>query len=462
MIKERFIAVIDIGRTNAKLVLVDLLDLSEVDLYTRSNVVINKAPFPHFDHEALWDFIKVSLRQMRKHYRVDAISASAHGAAAMLLGENGDPILPMLDYEYEGPDILTLKYDLLRPDFELSGSPRLPLGHNLGAQLHWILNTQPKICKHLSYIVTYPQYWTGRLTGTWSTEVTSLGCHTDLWLPYAGKFSSLVKKLGLEGKFAPLRKANDVIGTILPELSQEIGFSPSTPVYCGIHDSNAAIYRHLLSQDKPFSVLSTGTWIIAMAIGGRGHSLNPLRDTLINVNAFGDSIPSARFMGGREFEILICGDQVTPTKKEIMKVLKQVVTLSPSVVAHSGPFQGKRSEWSIAESKLTKGERAAVISLYLAMMTLTCLELSGAEGSIWIEGPFIDNKLFLDLIAAKSGVNVLIPKGSVNGPSIGAALLASKVRPKLSEPDIHHSPEGEYLETLISYAMLWNLRVKAR
>ena len=98
----------------------------------------------------------------------------------------------------------------------------MPLGHNLGAQLHWILNTQSKICKRLSFIVTYPQYWTGRLTGTWSNEVTSLSCHTDLCLPHEGKFSSLVKKLGLQSKFAPLRKANEIIGTILPELCEEI------------------------------------------------------------------------------------------------------------------------------------------------------------------------------------------------------------------------------------------------
>ena len=145
-----------------------------------------------------------------------------------------------------------------------------------------------------------------------------------------------------------------------------------------------------------------------MSIGGKIARLDPLRDTLFNVNAFGDAIPSARFMGGREFEILMCKDQMAPTKKEITRVLRQKVTLSHSVVAHSGPFQGKNFKWSVSESELTKGERAAVVSLYLAMMALTCLKLSGAEGPTWVEGPFIDNKLFLDLIAAKSVEDVLL------------------------------------------------------
>ena len=34
----------------------------------------------------------------------------------------------------------------------------------------------------------YPQYWAYRLTGVLANEVTSLGCHTDLWNYRAGGF----------------------------------------------------------------------------------------------------------------------------------------------------------------------------------------------------------------------------------------------------------------------------------
>ena len=49
---------------------------------------------------------------------------------------------------------------------------------------------------------TYPQYWAFRLTGVAATEVTSLGCHTDLWNPRAGAFSSLVERDGLAPRYA--------------------------------------------------------------------------------------------------------------------------------------------------------------------------------------------------------------------------------------------------------------------
>ena len=42
-----------------------------------------------------------------------------------------------------------------------------------------------------------------------------------------------------------------------------------------------------------------------MAMGARKVALDEARDTLINVNALGDPVPSARFMGGRAFSTLI-------------------------------------------------------------------------------------------------------------------------------------------------------------
>jgi hypothetical protein len=37
-------------------------------------------------------------------------------------------------------------------------------------------------------------------------------------------------------------------------------------------------------------------------------ALDPARDVLVNVNALGQPVPSARFMGGREYELIRAGD----------------------------------------------------------------------------------------------------------------------------------------------------------
>lgn len=132
------VAVIDIGKTNAKLALVDLADLSEIAVVTRSNTVLPGPPYPHFDVEGHWTFLLDALARFHADHGIDAISITTHGACAALLDDRGDLATPILDYEYTGPDELSAQYDALRPAFEETGSPRLAAGLNIGAQLHWL------------------------------------------------------------------------------------------------------------------------------------------------------------------------------------------------------------------------------------------------------------------------------------------------------------------------------------
>ena len=57
MTTARYIAVIDIGKTNAKLALVDLESLTELAVVTRPNKVLEAPPWPHFDLEGHWQFL---------------------------------------------------------------------------------------------------------------------------------------------------------------------------------------------------------------------------------------------------------------------------------------------------------------------------------------------------------------------------------------------------------------------
>ncbi|SNS84786.1 FGGY-family carbohydrate kinase [Tropicimonas sediminicola] len=454
----RHVAVIDIGKTNAKLAMVDMDALAEIDVRTTPNTVLDGPPYPHFDTDHLWAFILEGLGAFQAKYGIDAISVTTHGASIVLLDAHGGLAAPVLDYEYTGPDKLAADYGAIRPGFERTGAPRLPMGLNAGAQLYWLLRTQPGLRQRIDKVVTYPQFWVARLTGIACTEVTSLGCHTDLWEPEAGRFSTLPDHLGLSDRMAPVRMPTDEVGQVLPMLARATGLAEGTPVFCGIHDSNASLYPHLLALDAPFSVLSTGTWVIAMAIGRHAAQLDPSRDTLINVNALGQPVPSARFMGGREYELLMQGQHVTPAPEEIDTVLSRGAMLLPSVVSESGPFQGRRHEWTVPEDVLSSGERAAVISLYLAMMAETCLGMIGAAGPTLTEGPFARNRLFLDMLAVATGRPVLLPGGSATGTSIGAALLTRGPGATLSEKPGSHAPlEKKQAEALRAYAETWHM-----
>jgi len=417
------VAVIDIGKTNAKLALVDTSDLSEIAMVTKPNMVLHEPPYPHFDVELIWRFLLKALASFQKQHGIDAVSVTTHGAAGALIASDGNLAAPILDYEHTGPDTLAKDYDALRPAFDETGSPRLPMGLNLGAQLHWQFSRDPTLRRLTSSIVTYPQYWGHRLTGVLACDVSSLGCHTDLWNPLEARYSSLVENLDLGDKMAPARKSADILGPLLPEVAAQTGLKPDTPVHCGIHDSNASLLPHVMQRVPPFSVVSTGTWVIAMTVGGSKKTLVPSRDTLVNVNALGKAVPSARFMGGREFEIIQDGQNVSCNMATLRTVAENGPLLMPSVVPESGPFQGQGHRWIGSEPEKGTSERTAALGFYLALMTAECLSLTGHRGPIIVEGPFATNSGYCAMLCAATKCSVATAE-SATGTSQGAAMLA--------------------------------------
>ena len=442
----RHIAVLDLGKTNAKLALVDHATGAEIAVLTRPNTVLAGPPYLHFDTEGLWAFFLDALTQMQAAHGIDAISITTHGACAALLQADGSLACPVLDYEHYGPDSLTDAYNALRPDFALTGSARLPMGLNLGAQLFWLLETVPGLRDRLAQVITWPQYWAHRLTGVLASDVTSLGCHTDLWVPASGGFSGLVNRLGLTGKIAAPRRPGDVLGPILPGIAAATGVKPYTPVVCGIHDSNASLLPHLLARQGAFSVVSTGTWVVVMAVGGTSLPLDPARDTLINVNALGQPVPSARFMGGREHDLMQTGVLATGQDAEVVRDKR--IMLLPSVVQGSGPYPAAHHAWT---ETATPGQRTVALGYYLALMTATCLAMIGAQGPTVVEGPFSQNPQFLAMLATATGRGV---EGSVSrtGTAAGAALLYPGGALPAALPQVLPDPG------LASYAAEWRTR----
>ena len=423
MTTPRHIAVIDIGKTNAKLALVDLSTLTEMAVVTRPNIVQPGPPYPHYDVDGHWAFLLDALATFHRDHGVDAISITTHGACAALLNATGALATPILDYEHTYPAEIVEAFDAIKPDFAETGSPKLAGGLNIGAQLHWLFTTDPTLKGRTAQIVTYPQYWGYRLTGVTATDITSIGCHTDLWNPYEGTFSELLMQLDIADKIATVRRPSDILGPILPQIAEATGLAPDTPVCVGIHDSNASLYPHVVSQDGPVSVVSTGTWVIVMSMkAGGAIALDPTRDTLVNVNAHEQAVASARFMGGREYEVIQQGQSIDPTEQDVTTVLDGKTMLLPSIASGSGPFQGRQMQWHGVEPDVGSGKRSAALSFYLALMTGTCLNLVGGAGPTIVEGPFARNPEYLAMLQAVT-TRAVLTNAAVTGTSIGAAML---------------------------------------
>lgn len=449
----RFIAVLDVGKTNVKVVVHDLETGEDVFVRTRPNAVVDAPPYPHYDVEGMWGFFLDTLREASSSQRIDALSFTTHGATFALLA--GDQLaLPILDYEFHGPDALESDYLAARPSFAESFTPRLPGGLNAGAQIFWQARAFPDAFAKVTAILPYPQYWAFRFTGILASERTSLGVHTDLWAPEKRGYSSFAKAEGWSRLFAPLCSAFDRLGTVKADIAARTGLSSDTPVYCGIHDSNASLLPHLLGRQPPFTVLSTGTWVIVLAVGGDASALDARRDGLCNVDAFGNPVPSARFMGGREFDLLTDGRPQKPTQDDIRAVIDGGVMVRPTFVPGCGPFPDGKGEWSTDPASLPGGVRTAAVSLYLALVARAAMAVAGAAGPIIIEGPFGRDALFAEALQRLTNRQVVIASGTT-GTSTGAAMLAlgQGGRPNLP-PD---RPVGGVfdLSGLESYAERW-------
>ncbi|RFB84712.1 carbohydrate kinase [Rhizobium leguminosarum bv. trifolii] len=448
----RRIAVLDIGKTNAKVVVLDSGSGAEIAVLKRPNATIKTGPYPHYDIEALWSFTLDALKMLAREPGFDAISITTHGAAAALLDRDGGLAMPVIDYEHEYPQEIRDAYTALRPPFDETFSPRLAMGLNVGAQLHYQKTAFSEEFAKVATILTYAQYWTARLTGVAANELTSLGCHTDLWNPKTGDYSSLVDMLGIRDLMAPIRSAFDALGPVLPGIAAELALAAPVPVYCGIHDSNASLLPHLVHREAPFAVVSTGTWVINFGVGGDLDHLDAKRDALANVDAYGRAVPSSRFMGGREFEILsaeIGSVDEKGAQAAIGPVVEKGMMLLPNIAPGSGPFPGKASRWIGAEGA-SREERHATACLYLALMTDACLGLTGAKGPVIVEGPFALNETYLRLLAALVGREVLALPGTT-GTSQGAALLTG-IRP-VSGAETHVPPSA--IAGLSAYRDRW-------
>jgi sugar (pentulose or hexulose) kinase len=452
------IAVLDVGKTNVKAVIVDAKERREIATRTRPNRVLTDGPYPHFDVDGIFAFFLHSLKELNSEFGFDAVSITAHGASGALLRAEG-LALPILDYEFRYPVEVEDAYDEIRPPFSETFSPRLPGGLNLGAQLHYQKSAFPVAFQDVQTIVTYPQYWGWRLTGIAASEVTSLGCHTDLWRPRQGGFSSLVDRLEIADKLAPVRKPSDLLGYVTDEIAAGVGLARPVPVYCGIHDSNASLLPHLGHHEGAFAVVSTGTWVVIFAVGGDLDHLDPRRDTLANVDALGRAVPSSRFMGGREFEMLTKG-RGTATPEAIHRVVQERILLTPSVVPGCGPFPCAEHRIVNASNELNSDEAYVVASLYEALMTKACLDLTRASGPAIVEGPFARNALYAEALSKATGRSVIAVTNST-GTSVGAALLALGPSAQGLPQEGQEIAANQLPESFRQYCSEWYLSVES-
>lgn len=457
----RATVVLDVGKTLSKLSLW-APGGQQIASRSRPNDRIERGAYVALDAEGVEEFLVESLQAFSKLADIGAIIPVSHGAGCALIAD-GRLALPPVDYEQPIPALLRRKYDADRDPFELTGSPALPDGLNLGAQLAFLQATHPQVFTNRMRILPWAQYWSWLLSGVAASEITSMGCHTDLWHPMVKTPSHLAFRRGWAERFAPLHPASAVLDTITKDWAQRTGLPRDVEVHCGLHDSNAALlaaraFPEVANHES--TVLSTGTWFVAMRMPTASveiSSLDEHRDCLVNVDAFRQPVPSARFMGGREIELLTGLDtrrvDIRPDQPALVASVPDVLASNalvlPTLAPGSGPFPHGRGRWIAMPDNET--QRRTAVCLYAALVADASLDLIGSRDCLLIEGRFAESAVFVRALATLRPTTQVYVTHARNDVSFGALRL---IHPRL-QPDTELVRVEPLPEDLSVYRERW-------
>jgi sugar (pentulose or hexulose) kinase len=282
--------------------------------------------------------------------------------------------------------------------------------------------------KNTKFILTYPQYIAWKLSGNFSSEISYLGCHTHLWDFKKNKLSSFVKKLRLENKFPPMRKAWEVIG-------QKKIANSNLQIVNGVHDSNASYLYFKNSNIKNFTLVTTGTWYIIFNQKTSLTNLNPNLDMLANIDVFGKPVPTIRFMGGREYDNLMKVFKITTNTKALKNFNYKNYLIYPSY-ASGGAFINKKININFFK-KLKKGQIYYLICLYIAFVINFSLNKMKSSNTIILDGPITKNITIMKILSSLRPKQLVLKNKKEIGTTLGATNLFNiKKKNKLQTVDI--------------------------
>ena len=405
--------VLDIGKTNVKLTFVDSFNNKTIKFFKTKQKNIYRHGIKILNSNSIFEWALKKITYIGRKHNLDKFVCTAHGTSIALISYDDKELLACTDYEYKF-DKLFNNYKKIAPKFSESFSPFLENGLNIGQQIYYLYKRKQKLIKKTKYILNYPQYIVWKLTSSFSSEISYVGCHTHLWDFKRNKLSSFVKKIKLEKKFPQIRKAWDTIGR------KQIGES-NLKIINGIHDSNASYLYFKNSDIKNFTLVSTGTWYIIFNQKTPLKNLNPSLDMLANIDVFGKPVPTMRFMGGREYDHLMGVFKISNKTRAIKNFSFHDYLIYPSY-ASGGGFSINKINISFYK-RLNKGQIYYLICLYISFVINFCLNQMKSSNTIILDGPITKNITIMKILSSLRKKQIVLKNKREIGTTLGATNL---------------------------------------
>lgn len=467
--KESTIAVLDIGKTNKKIVIYNQALQPIKTVVANFPQTTDAEGYLHDDVKSLEKWFLEQLSLLTPHYKIDVISISAHGATWTALDENGNLAFPEYCYTGEpGEEFHTEFYKTFGSPEDLqreTATPQLSNFLSIGKAIYFMKKKYPEEFKKVKHICTYNIHFGFLLTGKNGAEPTYVGCHGYLWDFEKNSWSSLVDKLEIRHALPKtIQKSWDCLGTVSPAIAKETGLPNSCIVTMGIHDSNAALLPYTITMGDDFLLNTTGTWCVIMHEEKKAQFAEDEigKTVFFNCNAFGNPVKTTIFLGGLEYEKysklindLSGVSNIFEDYNE--KIINKILTeksffVLPTVQAGTGQFP--KSTPRVIENGVTytfediasgkavppsfKDVQMALHALIISLVIQTkiCFERSGMKKGlpVFTEGGFRKNIVYNRILAAIYKDSSFYLTGIAEASAYGAAILGKAAHDKIS-PD---------------------------
>ena len=261
MIPVPVIAIFDVGKTNKKFFLLNEKYQIVQEQSVQFAEITDEDGFGGDDVHQLQDWVLQTLDRIfqLQDFAVKAINFSAYGASLVYIGADGKPVAPLYNYLKIFPPALTEQFYRRYGDQSAiateTASPVLG-SLNSGLQLYRIKYQKPELFQQIQFALHLPQFLSYLVTKQPYSDVTSIGCHTQLWDFHKNRYHRWVTAEGIDEKLPPVFPSDAVI-----QFEQH---GKRMLAGTGLHDSSAALIPYLTCFTEPFILISTGTWCITL------------------------------------------------------------------------------------------------------------------------------------------------------------------------------------------------------
>ncbi|NLJ41950.1 MAG: hypothetical protein GX352_10160 [Clostridiales bacterium] len=308
---------VDLGTTGCKSMVFDLEGNILGSYYIEYELIFTPEGVEQ-DANAWWNNTKTAVKGALEEAGIDgekvlSVSVSSQGIAFVPVDKEGNTLMNAISwYDARAVDeVARIKEDY--DNFEIFSRTGRQITPVVFPKVMWLKKNRPEIYEKASTFLMGLDFLLYRFSGNTTTDYTMASgtlCYDTAkreWIP------ELFERYGIDmDRFPQIHCFGDVVGTVLPEVAEELGLSTKTKVVMGLQDqkagaSGAGINEEIMTislgtasaissiakrhvTDDNMAVACHGfdrnRWMLENNVGTAGSALKWVRDTLFSQKSY--------------------------------------------------------------------------------------------------------------------------------------------------------------------------------